>query len=410
MNFFFLDHYLNYAESNEAPRVYHQWAGLSAISHLIGSRVWTHMGGRLTFFPNMYVILVGEAGLKKTTAMIQARDLVGTIEEIHQAPAATSVQAITELMGKKDSPCIRSYSVDKINNIAYTQLSIFASEIMTLLNSAGQPLAVIEFLTDIWDRCGGSFREGYKSSGNKEIMKPYITILACNTPEHMKALISQKIVGSGMSRRCLFIYALENGEPHPFIETTPEQDDSWGKCIHHAKVLQNTVGAFSWTPEAKKIYDAWYMDFQPKVKVVESQILKTFYMSKPEYIIKVSMLLALCANPPLLIHTEETFVKALEMISSVETGACQLFEGHGRNELALVSEDVYKYLLAKGKVAYKTCQGRFWKDLKAADANKEFTAIIDQLVTVGRIEILNSLEGQFLQVKKTQNGEVSAGH
>ncbi len=381
----FIDHYTNYSASNEAPSVYHKWACISALSHLIGPRVWTHLGGRLTFYPQMYVLLVGNPGLKKSTAMNQARDLVDSVPLIAQAPASTSKEGIVQLMTAKDSPSKRSYEIRKGEYQQYNQLAIFASELVSLLNAAGNPNGTIEFFTDIWDRTGRTYRQYFVSSGDKDIVSPYISILACLTPETMKNLVTSKVISSGMSRRCLFIYADRNGAPIAFIDPSKEQEESWRYCVTHAKSLQNLHGAFDWTAEARDFYKSWYDPFMERVPDEPSGILRNFYMSKAEYTIKVSMLLAIAEENPKLVHTRDTFSKALDMITSVEKGACTMFEGSGKNMLADLLHDVSEWLRTHAGWHHENALLKvFWKDMPNKP-REDLRALLDQLVLLERI-------------------------
>lgn len=396
----FLDNYMLYSASNEAPATYHFWAGLSALSHLIGARVYTHLGGRLTFYPNMYILLVGEPGFMKSTALYQARDLVETIPYIAQAPASTSKEGIVKLMTMKDSPAIRSYEPEKGQYVRYSQLAIFASEFVSLLNAAGNPNGTVEFLTDIWDRTGRTYRQFFMSSGDSDIVSPYISILAGLTPTLLKNLITSKVISMGMSRRNLVIYSDKPSERAiPFPETTPEQEEAWRHCVTHAKVLQGVWGKFEWEPEAKQLYDSWYRGFKPKVMEEVSPILRNFFMTKAEYVIKISMLLAVGEVPPKLIHTRANFQRALDLVTSVERGAVTLFEGSGANRLTTVIGEVELWLKNHpGWHMEFDLLKYFWKDF--VNAKEEIKSIMDQLVRLGKVEMKDEItkQGVFRKV------------
>lgn len=396
----FVDDYMFYSSSNEAPIVYHKWAAISALSHLMGPRIWTHIGGYLSYYPNMYVNLVGLPGLMKSTALYQARELVTTVPYIAQSPAATSKEGIVKLMGMKDSPSKRSYKIAEGQYTQYTQLAIFASEIVSLLNAAGNAMGTIEFLTDIWDKPGKTYHEFFKNSGEQNLISPYISILACITPETLKSLITSKVISSGMSRRQLFIYAKQNGEPQPFIIVSPEQQAAWDRCIVHAKKLQDVWGKFEWTDEADSIYQSWYVPFKKSIQQEASPILRNFYMSKAEYTIKVSMLLAMAEYEPKLVHTAATFSLALSMISSVEKGACNLFEGSGRNDLSEILPDVDTWLINHpGWHQEFDLLRYFWKDMP--NGKDDMRSVVDQLSRLGKIDLEQEItrDGVFRKIR-----------
>ena len=383
----FLDAYLTYSSSNEAPQIYHKWAGISALSHLIGPRVWTHMGGNLVFYPNMYIILTGNPGVMKSTALKQAEKLINLIPDIQAAPISASKEAITQLMGKKDSPCLRSYRNEKDEVVRYSQLSIFSEEIVSLLNAAGNPNITLEFLTDIWGRVDNVYKETFKNAASSHIEHPYITMLACLTPETLKSLISSKVISGGMSRRCLFIYAYSNEEPHPFIEVNDIQRAALDMCGEHAKMLQTISGPFTWTDEAKHIYINWYTPFKKRISTVESPVLQRFYQSKAEYVIKTSMMLGVSENPVRLVHTAESFNTALEYVTDIERGACMLFDASGRNELGDLTAELEIWLRERHPKTHVegALISAFYKHLQRPQ--EEMRIMLDQLERQKRIKI-----------------------
>lgn len=382
----FLSHYLAYSSSNEAPQIYHKWSAISALSHLIGPRVWTHMGGNLTFYPNMYIVLTGNPGVMKSTALKQAEKLISLIPDIQAAPISASKEAITQLMGKKDSPCVRSYRNENDEVTRYSQLSIFSEEIVSLLNAAGNPNITLEFLTDIWGRVDNVYKETFKNAASSHIEHPYITMLACLTPETLKSLITSKVISGGMSRRCLFVYAFTNEEPHAFIRVNDTQKAALEACGKHAQMLQTLSGPFTWTPAAEHAYESWYVPFKKRINAVNSPVLQRFYQSKAEYVIKVSMMLGVAENPPLLVHTLDTFNTALAYVTEIERGACMLFDTSGRNELAEITSEVEAWLRQRpGTHTEAALIVAFYKHLQRPQ--EEMRVMLEQLERLGKIKI-----------------------
>jgi hypothetical protein len=382
----FIHRYLQYSESNEAPQEYHRWAALSCLSHLIGPRVHTHMGGFLSFYPNLYIMLVGEPGTMKTTAMLQAKELLDHFPKIAHSPASASKEAVVKLMADDESPCRGKFQWTDGKSVEYSQLALFASEIISLLNASGNPSGMIEFLTDVWDRSGRNYEQSF-IKGKTIIKRPFVSILACLTPSTLQQLVNTKVVSTGMSRRCVF--DTFNGvitNPRSFIEVTEEQQKAWAWCIEHGKKLSNISGAFDWTPEAKAFYSAWYNSFKPTISSVKSEILRNFYMTKPEYVIKLSMLLSLAKSTPSLVHEVELFETALKLVTSVEQGAVDLFDSAGRNELAPVASWLEKFMKARPgqKFTFSELLRESWSQIKNGD-RRELESILEHLGMSGKI-------------------------
>lgn len=379
----FLSHYTNFASVNESPDIYHTWAGLSLISHIVGHRIWTNMN-MWTVKPNMYVCLVGPPGIAKSTAMNVAKDLLKSEHpKIFRAPASITKESIVKTMSEPDGDCIRAYSYNG-KTIKFSQMSVFANEMVSLLGAGGNMVGMIDFMTDIWDQ--PEYREKTKNKGDHTIINPFLNILGCFTTDTARMLMQNKVITGGMSRRCIFAYGDKNKEPVPFIEYTDEQTASLHYLRQQSGRLLDITGPFDWDRDGKQFYIDWYKENFARAETENSDVLKHFLRSKAEYCIKVSMLLAISDENPSRHHSYASFSRAVDLVTSVETGACMLFDSSGRNELASISDDVFKYIVRKGKpVNVQELRVAFFKEFKSGDP-ADLDKIIDHLCLAGKIQ------------------------
>ena len=139
-------------------------------------------------------------------------------------------------------------------------------------------MGMVEFLTDIWDE--DVFEVKTKNRGTDHIMGPYVTLLGCLTTETMTNLMNTKIISSGFSRRCMFVYSADMGNPVPRPVVTPSQKAAWERCVKRAKELQTVHGQFEWGDGAAEFYDNWYCKNHDRKKTTDSQIEEGFLQSK----------------------------------------------------------------------------------------------------------------------------------
>lgn len=343
----FLHDYNIITSGNEIPRIFHAWAGLSCLSHLSGPKVWADQG-MYKIYPHMYVVLTGPPGGSKSTAMRFAQKIVSRFDHIAQAPASITKEMIIKTMGEPDSQCARAFKyLDK--PVKYSQLSIFASEFINLINAGGNPNGMIDFFTDIWDRVDDGYKDATKNKGSFDIIRPYISILACMTDDTAKSLISQKIVSGGMTRRVIFVYGEEHTDAVPFPHVTEDQVAASLRCIKHGEHLKEVIGPFQWTPEAVRTYDSWYRTNHKRRHEEPDKILAQFLSTKREYVIKIAMLIKLAENPVKLILDTEALDHSIQLIDSVERGGSLLFEGSGRNPMSPVAMTIERALATAEK-------------------------------------------------------------
>lgn len=383
----FLQNYALLTTGNESPQVYHHWAGLSALSSIVSRRVWIEQNV-YTCYPNMYVLLVGSAGIKKSTAMNVARRLVRELKTIPIAPPSITKEALMQHMAEEDSPCKKNFKVGESLH-HYTHISIFANELVTFLNAGGNPMGMIDMMTDIWDQ--PVFEVKTKNKGTDLIPGPYVTMLGCLTTETMGNLMNTKIISSGFSRRCMFVYSNDYGEPVPRPKVTPEMLEAWEACMARGKELLKVSGEFVWTSGADEWWDKWYRECHARKADEKDGMLQRYLQSKPEYVLKVAMLTTLSDTNDLIL-TPEKLELALAFIDQIEPNMTIAFEGTGRNELSPVAAAISTMILSSDKpITVKMIYRTFFKDAQTEEIDK----ILNHLASVDKIKRLTVTQGQI---------------
>jgi hypothetical protein len=381
----FLSDYGLYTEGNEAPQEFHVWAGLSCLSHLMGRRVWTNENVYKAY-TNLYVILVGGPGSKKSTAMRLARNIVSLFPRIPQAGSSHTREAIIKFMAETDSPCLKAFKHgEKVEK--YSHFSIFADELVNLINSGGNPIGMINFFTEVWDT--PFFRDATKNKGDFGIIGPYVPILGCMTPSTIRGLKTHEIIGGGMIRRCIFVYPEKRGAPEPEPKFLPEQEDALLRCLTFAKNLQEDKigGEFTWESRStREIFNKWYIEKWARMEKETSEAKGFFLESAGELSLKLSMLLRISEDPGGLVHTRDSIELAIALIKSIEDNGPRIFESRGKNTLSDTSIEVERLIVTSSQpILLSKIRQIFWKDAQHEDTDK----ILDHLAQTGKIVLWN---------------------
>lgn len=322
--------YLFFNEGNEAPRNYHTWVFLSVMSTLVGRKVWINRApeGHKAYsmlFCNLYGCLVGSQGARKTTAKDVGYDLLREVgPDVPVSAESMSKEAITQFMAQ--DPQMRTFT-DKNGVITeYRPMAFFVTELKNFLSI--NPVSMIDFLTTIYDR---KFYDVItKNKGTDTIVNPYVVFLACETPEWIINRLKESIISGGFSRRCVYVYELERERRITFPGYNAEQEAALVRVKLHLKALRKVVGEFKWDPEARKFYDHWYQT----LKMPDDPLMKGYYESKHDQVLKIAMLLALSEDLVNLILKVDHIKAALIFLDSIEPNMAKLSAGAGRNELA----------------------------------------------------------------------------
>jgi hypothetical protein len=258
----------------------------------------------------------------------------------------------------------------------YTPITLCLTELSHFLGA--NQAHMIDFLTTIYDQ--EIYDAKTKNKGDDIIPGPYLTVLACTTPSNITRYLKEDVISGGFSRRTLFAYEIDEGEPIAFPIVTPEAAKAWEDCVKWAKKLEEIAGAFEWTPEATLWYKPWYDNLFRDLKT-KTDMTRGYYKSKHIQLLKVAMLVSLAETVDLKM-TKNHLEVALELLNQLEKNLPRVFEGMGRNELAPVAARIVEALEIIGQpVPEKKIVSDFFKD---ADT-REIYGILAHLVSAGKI-------------------------
>jgi hypothetical protein len=336
----FLEAYEVYAGGNEAPEIYHKWAGISVLSSLASRRVWCEQGTNIVM-SNLYLMLVGTAGNGKSTAMKKARDLV---RHFHPdfcpvPPKAMTFQSFVQDLGDDQQPHVKEFEYHG-DTILYSHASMFCNEFATLLET--NPIGWIGFLTDIYDEDSYEYKIKNPPKGGKKldsISNPYLTLLGCMTPELTSSQVKEGVISTGFSRRCIFVYSNRSTKSIPIMQTTPEQLEAKDLLIKLGNNIVRLVGNFKWEDSARKYFEDWYHSNKRMLLNITDSMLASWLNSKDQIIVKVAMMLNLSKESDLTIR-KENLIQAIDLIEKTEEHFPLIFSGAGRNPIAVISSKI----------------------------------------------------------------------
>lgn len=312
----FLDELMDSTKELESPTNFWYWSGLAAISAVIQDNVWLGRGemkdSTATFYntyPNIYVMLHADSGLKKGPPVALAKNLVGRVKGIKIISGRSSVQGMLLELGTQQSETEPGGKIKINKSAAFIASSEFSSSIV-------EDKAAMTILTDLYDRNWneGDWRSLLKSE-KFTLKDPIITLLVATNEAHFDDFIGLKDVNGGFIGRMFVIAERHTATLNPLIyelEKVPNREELAKYLIE----LNKLRGPFASLREsaAGKTYHDWYMEFYKSIhehKIADDTgTIQRF----GESVLKVAMLLALSKSPTLVIDN----LTMLEAISKCE--------------------------------------------------------------------------------------------
>lgn len=340
--------YIDMLENTESPPLFHAWALISAMSACLTRRCWFKMGS-ITIMPNQYIVLVGPAGVRKSSAVKFSRKILKDIP-IRYSPSSTAgrmqglISAMeTEKRGQtqEDKEIAEAMAAaggfnlgmdigdvapeDNLHILQRHAVYVSEGELVSFLGMKMDEF--ITFLGDMWDRSG---EDHYEYSLKREKVKldlPCLNILGGATPTHITGYLPAQAIGQGFTSRVIMVYA-DTAKRIPWPDEIEEaQYDQFRKILRNA--FETFDGAFNYTPQARaaiiKIYDH-------KVDIDDVRFIH-YAERRQTHVLKIAM--ALAALRMEMLVTEADVFDAHALLAMTETNMAESLGEYGLDKASL---------------------------------------------------------------------------
>lgn len=251
-------------QETESPAVYYRWSLLSTIGAMLGRNVYLKHG-HSQIHPNLYTMLIGSAGTRKSTPIKLCKKLLRQSGYTTIAADKTSKEKfLVDLEGNEESG--NGQTVDDIldQNIFGAQDESTPREMFVMADEANDFFGHnnIEFLSllgNLWD-FEGNFTYRIKTGKSLLIPDPTISILSANTPTGFALGFPSEILGQGFFSRLLIIHGESTGRR---IEDPEGLDDETVAYFiqYLQRIRSHCVGRIERSAEAKSICNKIYNTF-----------------------------------------------------------------------------------------------------------------------------------------------------
>src|SRR5262245_31411819 len=190
-----LDQLLNQHNELESPTSFWLWGGLASISAVVKDNVWLDRQ-IYNLYPNIYVMLHAESGLKKGPAIAAAKQLVRGVGGTRIISGRSSIQGILKELGTA-----QTQPGGKV--ISKSTAFICSSE---LTSSLVEDKVATDILTDLYDRQYniGEWRSLLKME-SFNLKDPTITMLTATNEAHSTDFFGRKDIHGGYFARTFII-------------------------------------------------------------------------------------------------------------------------------------------------------------------------------------------------------------
>lgn len=266
----FMEAYFDYVDNTEAPKIFHRWAAICGLAAMLGRQF--HMPfGIGDIHPNLYVMLLGEPGTRKSTAIKGVARLLKRAGYEHLAAEKTTKEKfLLDLEGKPELEDDQLGESSKMFKNLYgegeheellhkepREVFVAADEFNDFIGNGD--LTFISLLGVLWDY-DGEYRSRLKNSKSVAIYQPTVNILSGNTPTSFMLAFPSEAIGQGFLSRTLLIHGEETGIRIP---DPPMPDPASTQLLIDTlvNIKEKVAGPALLTPDATELRNAIYMEW-----------------------------------------------------------------------------------------------------------------------------------------------------
>lgn len=271
--------YLEYRSETEPPVIYHRWSMISGIGALLGRRYFIPFGdGHI--YPNLYCMLVGGVGTRKSTAIKGFTRLLKSVGYSNFSARKTSKERfLVDLEGLTEDETGQTTILGDMDTITDNNLfggtsSLNLHDVKEVLIAAdefnefsiGDKLDFYSLLGDLWDWDDPVDPYTYKIKGSKRggvsIWQPTVSIMGGNTPENFARAFPPEIIDQGFMSRLLIIHGQPSGRKY-HMPPVPDREQTEALVAGLKQLYTNDYGRTEVQPGSAtdkllaKIYRTW---------------------------------------------------------------------------------------------------------------------------------------------------------
>lgn len=328
----------------ETPVSFIYWSLMFVISSAAANQYTLRtLSGRVTYHPNLYIMLLADSGIGKGYPINLAKRILQEADITRVIAGRSSIQAII-----KEGATTRSVAGKAV--ITDSRMAIINGELSAAI--IGDPQA-LEILTDLFDR---NYQEkGWvnllKGDGAEKLKDPYVSCLFGSSPAHFYNVIPQHNIEGGYVARNLIVYEEKRARNLDLLDGKEESlgDDWFTSCVipkfvpHIIKIATNKARLVT-DDNARNLFNVWRRDWREKQLKLND---KTGFANRlPDHVIKVAMCLCLARYDNNSIITEEDIVQSIEKVSALTYANQKATEGTGLDVLAAQTKKVVNHLIS----------------------------------------------------------------
>jgi DNA-binding transcriptional ArsR family regulator len=323
-------------------------------------------------------MIVAPAGMRKTSSMQVAKNILQDLDLIQLAPDAITREELIRQMAKTGKKNIEDLTEP------ISDMCIMATEAATILNKDQAKL--LDDLLPLYD-CPRKWSYETKNSGRDRMENAFMHIMGATTPEQLGKVLPEKVTGSGLLSRFVSIYYDRLEKIVTFPGEIRKNDEGLSEIELYLAQLRSIRGEIKLTDSFKTLYAEWRPKQHKELNQKQKVKLSYYINRRPIHLLKIAMLCAVMrfkASKDKLELIGEDFSYARSLLRETETQMDKSYQATGLSEQSALKYKVQKYLEEVDSIDFNQLFKYFMSDMD----QKTLTNIISDLRKAGLVELV----------------------
>ena len=407
----FISLYLSYTNQTECPTFFHRWCAVTSLSAYLGRQIhFNH--GHFTLYPNLYTMLIGSPGTKKSSAIkIGAKLLKQAGYATFAAKKTRQEKFLLDLAEQSEQKAGTFTGEGDIDNILDQNLwgdsiedadsyihkppaecFIAADEFNNFIGLGN--IDFVSILGELWDY-EGVYDYKLKNSKSVYIPNPTLSILGGNTPTGFAQAFPTESIGQGFFSRLLLIYGEPSGVKYTFPPAPNMEIQARLIALLH-KIKAEVNGELKMSAPAMDLLDEIYKQW-PGIDDIR---FEHYANRRLTHLLKLSLVIT-ASRVGTTIEIEDV-IHANTLLTFTEQLMPKALGEFGK---AKHSEVTHKVMVAMDTTSVPLPLPEVWKLVHTdLDNRNQLVEILGNLQVAEKIQVVN---GGYLPIKKVRKEGVA---
>jgi energy-coupling factor transporter ATP-binding protein EcfA2 len=331
-----LDGFMQLTENSEPPILFRKWAGISTIASALQRKVRVDLGLSLTFYPNLYVVLVGPSATGKGTVMKFASDIIEQVPSIRLSAQATSLQALIRRMKETN---LTDIDLATGEQQYHSSLTIFSTEFTVFLGYHNKEL--IAALCE-WYDCHSRWSYETIARKKEEVIGVWVNIFAGTTPDSIQASLPIESIGGGLTSRIIFVVEERRGKLVIIPTKTEEEIILQQALVNDLEMISMLSGRLQYTKDFIDFYTKWCQDAASNPPFYDKKF-DGYCGRRRKHLLTLSMVCSASRSDDMIMSVDD-IKRAAYLLTEVEMKMGTVFKGMGRSDISALINDAIVFV------------------------------------------------------------------